>query len=92
MVGGRVIGLARGPETTLVHVEDRKPGGSRADRCSVRCVEHRADTGERVAIEVGDSIWWQCGYCMWTPAARVGGGGRSGVDYDIRLPKVGYSH
>jgi hypothetical protein len=32
---------------------------------------------------VGDSLWWQAGWCMWTPADRSRA--------DVKLPKIGYS-
>ena len=91
MVGGIVIGLSRGPETTLVNVQERK---GRNDVCAVRVIEKRVDSGEKIEIQVGDSIWWQCGHCMWTPKARAGqdDGKGCGKDWDIRIPKVGYSH
>jgi hypothetical protein len=41
MVGGTVIGLARGIESTLVHVQDSPPYAN--DRCSIRVVERRYD-------------------------------------------------
>lgn len=89
MVGGHVIGIVRGKETTLLHVEDRRHG--RSDRCGVRCVEKRIDNGEQVKISLGDQVWWQSGEIMWTPTP-CGQGDRCGIDFDIRLPKVGYSH
>jgi hypothetical protein len=92
MVGGVVIGVARGPEDTLVHVQERT--GRRPDSCSIRVVEKRRDNGEPIAIEVGDSIWWQGGDAMWTPkaVAQSGDDRGGGVRYDIRIPRVGFSH
>jgi hypothetical protein len=94
MVGGTVIGLARGPESTLVHVQDT--GDYKHDRCSVRVTEKRKDTGESVQIGLGDSVWWQSGEVMWTPLAVKEAGIDWGVDcgkaWDIALPKIGYSH
>jgi hypothetical protein len=84
MVGGRVIGTARkGDGTTLLHVQDTNQGG---DTCAVRVggVRH-------VEVRPGDEVWWQCGKVMWTPAATRHGK-RQGVDFDIVLQKVGYSH
>lgn len=44
-------------------------------------------------VEIGDTVWWQSGYAMWTPAnhKNVCVGGRSGIDYDIKIPKIGFS-
>lgn len=86
MVGGKVIGIARSKESTLVRVEDR------SDTCSVRCIEKRIDNGECVEISIGDSFWWQCGKCMWTPKTYIHGSGKCGKDFDIQLRKIGYSH
>jgi len=94
MVGGKVIGMARGREDTLIHVQDNYPPNI-PDTCSLRVMERRKDTGESVTIQIGDSIWWQCGEVMWTTAGTRTPwlyGGKSGIAYDIRLPKVGYSH
>lgn len=82
MVGGKVIGLARRAESTLVHVQGI--GGESRQSLSVRCEERRCDNGRRVAIETGDDIWWQSGKCYWTPKQRI--------ERDISLPKIGYSH
>lgn len=94
MVGGTVIGLARGPESTLVHVEERHY--RIPDRCSIRVVERRRDNGEAVEIGIGDSIWWQGRDAMWTPKAVRESGIDTGVGcgrtWDIILPRVGYSH
>lgn len=95
MVGGIVIGLSRGPESTLVNVKDAKSENSSGDECAVRCIEKRLSDGSPVQIQVGDSIWWQSGKCMWTPKANrkpAGSGQKCGKDFDIMLPKVGYSH
>lgn len=96
MVGGTVIGIARpvGPEAeegTLLHVRDTT---YKNDTCCVRVVERRKDNGESIEIGIGDSVWWQCGEVMWTPlSVRPHNPGQGcGSKWDIRLPKVGYSH
>lgn len=93
MVGGEIIGLARGTESTLVHVQDTGKGYSN-DHCSVRVEERRMDTGEPIELKIGDSIWWQCGKAMWTPLAARGHsqGDGCGKTWDIALKKIGYSH
>jgi len=99
MVGGVVIGLTRQDGQVHVHVADcphypshgRGDQCPRPDTCCVYCDETNQRTGEKVAISVGDSFWWQSGTCYWTPQPR-GNGDRCGVDYDITLGKIGYSH
>lgn len=87
MVGGIVVGLARKADRTILNVQDERAA---ADYCCQDVIEVRRDTGEPVAIGLGDSIWWQSRDAMWTPkgSARE----RCGVDFDIRLPRVGYSY
>jgi hypothetical protein len=47
------------------------------------------DAKARTVAE-GDSVWWQGGFAMWTPA-NFHPNGRSGIDFDIKLRKIGYS-
>jgi hypothetical protein len=101
MVGGVVIGLSRKDGRTHVHVADcphypkhgRGDDCPRPDTCCVYTEETRTDNGARVEIGIGDSFWWQGGRCYWTPKAnRTKPGARGGVDCDIPLPKIGFSH
>ena len=83
MVGGKVIGIARGEKNTLLHVQGT--GGEKRDVVSVRCIEHPV-----MKIEIGDSVWWQAGKVMWTSRRR-----RVPAEErieDFQLVKVGYSH
>jgi hypothetical protein len=101
MVGGKVIGLARrvdrvakgaargqsiGP--VMVHVQGT--AGESRETCVVHCLEETAEAGERVVIQLGDSIWWQGERVYWT-SRHVGTVsakqpcGRA----DVALPKVG---
>lgn len=101
MVGGVVIGISRGPERTHVHVaacphypkHGRGDECPRPDTCCVYTDEIRVHGGERIEVGLGDSFWWQGGHCYWTPGEnRTKPDGRGGVDYDIKLTKIGYSH
>ena len=51
-------------------------------------------------LKIGDQLWWQEGYCFWTPKENNVktcdhdyhySCNKSGIDYDIKLPKLGYS-
>lgn len=87
MVGGRIIGLARKPDgVTMLHIRANRC----TDQCCIDCREIRLRDGSRIVITIGDHVWWQCGQVMWTPhgSSRQ----RCGVDFDICLPKVGYSY
>lgn len=100
MVGGTVIGITRQPDKSHVNVADcphypKHTRGEcpRPDTCCVYTDEVSISTGMKVEIRVGDSFWWQAGICYWTPEVnRIKPDGRGGVDYDIRLTKIGYSH
>ncbi len=85
MVGGKVIEVAEiagRPEVIYVDCRDHN------DTCAV-LVERNANS-ER--IEIGDSLWWQCGNAYWTPLANKGKpGNKCGRDFDIKIPKIGYS-
>lgn len=84
MVGGTIIGLAVTGDEVLVNV--RGSGCEKNDTIAVRC-KHLDQP-----LAIGDSLWWQSGNCYWTPKANHGLTGKCGVDIDIALPKVGYSH
>lgn len=91
MVGGVIVGLTHKAESVHVHVADcphyPKHGQGdecpRPDTCCVYTDGLRVD-GTKAALAVGDSLWWQCGYCYWTP--------RTKHESDVRLKKIGYSH
>lgn len=100
MVGGNVIEVCNvpgRPDVLFVDVADRAGGPeSRIQTCAVYV--ERNENSER--IQIGDSLWWQCGFCMWTPQANRlevcnhehhYSCQRCGVDYDIKIPKIGYS-
>jgi len=66
------------------------------------CHDKRALYVERNAqserINPGDSLWWQGKVAMWTPYSIRTNHGlknamqfRCGVDYDIEIPRIGYS-
>lgn len=97
MVGGIVIEVSEvkdQPDVLFIDCRDRTYS---KDTCAI-FVEKNA-TSEQV--QIGDRIWWQGCEAMWTPDANLGKtcncrehddcSSRSGVDYDIRIPRVGYS-
>ena len=56
------------------------------------------DAQGSASLKIGDALWWQGGVAMWTPQEnRVGDdeatrrGLKCGVDYDIQIPRRGYS-
>lgn len=100
MVSGVVIGVSRSEGKAHVHVAEcphypkhRKGLCPNPDTCCVYTDEVRVKDGVRVEVQIGDSFWWQAGQCYWTPKEnREREGNRCGVDFDIALKKIGYSH
>lgn len=80
MVGGTVIGVSLKNGECLLNVKDNTYNQT----CAVRCESKRADTGQPVAIMVGDQVWWQCGKVYWSAGGVA--------ERDIPLRKIGYSH
>lgn len=86
MVGGRVIEVCDIPGRTELWVDtaDFQQGRKKPETCSV-LVERNEDSEK---IQIGDKLWWQGGFCYWTPQdesrvevkiKKVGG---SGVTYE----------
>lgn len=92
MVGGIIIGLSRTEKGTLVNVRDKTYG----DTCAVRVLEKRRFGDEPVKLEIGDSIWWQGNDAIWTSKIladkSISEAGRCQYDWDIHIPKIGFSH
>lgn len=89
MVGGTVIevvDIPDRPDVLFVDCADMPGRYSRKpDTCAI--LVERNENSEK--IQVGDKIWWHGRFAMWTP--RDNEGSRGGVDYDIKIPRVGYS-
>lgn len=101
MVGGVIIGLSQRDGRVHVNVADcphypqhgRGDECPRPDTCCVYTDGIRVHGGLAVNMKIGDSFWWQGGICYWTPREnRNLPDGRDGVDYDIQLTKIGFSH
>lgn len=100
MVGGVIVGLTFGTDRVHVHVADcpHYPKHGRGDECprpDTCCVytDAKLEGGTSAGLRIGDSFWWQCGICYWTPKENRGKqDGKGGVDYDIQMKKIGYSH
>ena len=82
MIGGKVIEVCEIPyhlDVLFVNVADRPYG--KIETCGV-LVEKNVKS---LQIEIGDSLWWQCGYCYWTPQNSKRK--KENVDFDIKIPK-----
>lgn len=67
------------------------------DRIWINCREETSECAiyvERDAkartVAEGDTVWWQGKEAMWTPK-DFHPNGRSGIDFDIRLKRIGCS-
>lgn len=83
-VGGKVVDVVRAEGRVWVNTRDQSK-----TVCAIYI--ERNQTSER--IQPGDSLWWQGPWAMWTPedALRSSDGGKSGKDFDIRIPRASYS-
>jgi len=87
MVGGTVSIVQRAREGEI-QIQVVGEGCERYDRLAVNV----PDNEETRRIQPGDSMWWQSDSCYWTPRANRAGLGRSGIDYDLRIKRIGYSY
>ena len=95
MVGGQVIEVCDHPtERNKIYVNVADRPHSKLNECAIYV--ERNENSER--IELGDDLWWQGRYAMWTPQANrlsdqesEAKGHKCGVDYDIQIPRIGFS-
>ena len=92
MVGGTVI------ET--VELADRVWVNCQEDTSSSVCAIYVERTPKSRSISEGDSVWWQGQWALWTPSfnrtptcdhTHHYSCKRVGIDYDIRLKRIGFS-
>lgn len=94
MVGGTVIEVVDLATKVYINCADKPRGRTKADECAIY-VERTPDAEK---IEIGDAVWWQGGVAYWTPCKNRTSskearnrGLKGGVDYDVKIPRVGYS-
>lgn len=75
MVGGTVIEVIELPKKIWVNVKDT----TYKDTAAIY-IERNKDS-ERIVV--GDSIWWQGKFAMWTPGTREVA--------DVKIPRLSYS-
>lgn len=84
MIGGRVKETLILSDRVWVNARDT----TYMDECAIYV--ERSAVSER--IQPCDLIWWQGREAMWTPAhAADSSQGKQGVDWDIVIPRIGYS-
>jgi hypothetical protein len=91
MVGGEVIEVVILPDRVFIDCRDTT---YRSRTCAIY-VER---TDKSVQVRPMDIVWWQGSRAFWTPNAnrlsddeRKKRGHKAGVDYEIELPRIGYS-
>lgn len=90
MVGGKVIEVIQLDGETWVDVRDVHD-----ERHTCAIYVERSTNSERIGI--GDSLWWQGPWAMWTPKANHSDSWQGpeprkcGVDYDIQIERIGFS-
>jgi hypothetical protein len=85
MVGGIVVGIVRKPTESFTRFTVQGTGCERNDELCVQATELPGNP-----VHIADTIWWQGPWVFWTPAGsrQI----RCGIDFDIKLPKHGYSY
>lgn len=92
MIGETVTETVADGDKLWIKVSDDKLN----DSCSTNVVNN----GDAKKIKPGDCVWWQGKFVMWTPYENRGeirrlrgfkGPQKAGVDYDIQIPRVGFS-
>jgi hypothetical protein len=88
MIGGTVIEVVDLATKVYINVAERPY--NKIETCAIYV--ERNENSEK--IEIGDQIWWQGGFAMWTPAKNRNPNLeklKCGVDYDIQIQRVGFS-
>jgi hypothetical protein len=92
MIGGTVVKVVPLADKVWVNCEE--------DNSSSQCAIYVERNEKSLKIKPGDCVWWQGGYARWTPYEMRGNvpgtpnyveGRRCGVDYEIKIPKIGFS-
>lgn len=87
MVGGQVLEIVDTHDKLWVNV------WARPYRKIEECAIFVEKTPDAEKIAPGDQLWWQGGRAMWTPRSNRNSSevGKCGVDYDIVIPRIGFS-
>lgn len=86
MIGGIVTETIVLPDKVWVDCVESQ------ERCNDKCAIYVERNENSLKIKPGDSFWWQSGSAMWTPFENKGkAGNKSHIDYDIRIPRIGFS-
>lgn len=84
MIGGTVIETVDAGDRIWINCQIKTSGITH--ECAIN-VERDA---KALTVADGDTVWWQGKEAMWTPKG-FHPNGKSGIDFDIRLKRIGYS-
>lgn len=89
MIGGTIIDIVDLATKMYINVID--------ENCHIvnKCAIYIERNENSLKMKIGDSVWWQDDYVMWTPKASIDRYNNEhfvecGVDYDIKIPRIGY--
>ncbi len=82
MIGGTVIETVITPKKVWINCREKES--------TSECAIYVENNAKARTVAEGDSVWWQQDQAMWTPKG-FRPNGRSGIDFDIRLRKLGFS-
>lgn len=85
MIGGIVVEVAEIKDRPDVLYIDCRDNVYIRETCGILVQKNEISN----QIQLGDKIWWQGRWAMWTPANTHRG--KQGVDFDIQIPRIGYS-
>lgn len=77
MVGGEVKEIIAVGDKLWVNVR-----GTRTE-AGQECAIYVKPTDDAMNVCVGDTLWWQGGWALWTPKDRS--------REDVKIPRIGYS-
>lgn len=93
MVGGKVIETIVLPDKVWINTRDA--------HSTSECAIYVENDAKSRTVSEGDTVWWQSDIAMWTPAFMASekvcdhkhhySCRRAGIDYDIRLKRIGFS-
>jgi hypothetical protein len=82
MVGGKVEEIVLQENRIWLSVRDK------VYKNDVSAIYVKKNTDSE-AIKIGDNVWWQGHFVMWTPQGSEHR--ECGTDFDIQIPRMSYS-
>lgn len=90
MIGGKVIEIIDCKDDNRIWINCREWLSTEQRFLRSECAIYVERDAKARSVSEGDTVWWQGGYAMWTPQG-FHPNGRTGIDFDIRLNRIGGS-